>query len=220
MAPTRDRPGARRVPIASRRGCSGGVQQKNSADLGSTFNAKPDRPNSGCCTPKQSTFPKIRCDISGRKPAPARQKKVFFCRVDLDPTRRHRQTPPIAILRSFQHTGKSPSCRWGLSPPPLELGVGREREERELAAAAGPAKGCGVDRRTKEQQRRWHVDRARGRSRTHDGGRGGGGGRTTGARQPAPHLPSRPLGKPCIRLLRSQRERRRSSTSSMRAKSS
>ena len=44
---------------------------------------------------------------------------------------------------------------------------------------------------------------------------------TTGARQPAPHphLPSRPLGKLCARLLRSRRERR-SSTSSMRVKSS
>ena len=77
-----DRPRAKAlaVPLASRRGSKSARQQKNSTDLDLALNAKPDRPNSGCCLALLSTVPKIRCASAAEKLAQTRQKKVsgFF----------------------------------------------------------------------------------------------------------------------------------------------
>ena len=55
---------------------------------------------------------------------PAQTRRICFLgfcfgRVDPNTTRSQRQTPPIAIARSFQHAEKSPFFRRGGSPPPL-----------------------------------------------------------------------------------------------------
>ena len=93
-----DRPRAKAlaVPLASRRGSKSARQQKNSTDLDLALNAKPDRPNSGCCLSLLSTVPEIKYDASGRKPAQTRQKKnldFLGGRVDRSTITSHRQTP-------------------------------------------------------------------------------------------------------------------------------
>ena len=96
-----DRPRAKAlaVPLASRRGSKSARQQKNSTDLDLALNAKPDRPNSGCCLALLSTVPQIRYGASGRKPAQTRQKKnldffwVESTEAQSRATDRHREAP-------------------------------------------------------------------------------------------------------------------------------
>ena len=113
------------VPLGSRRWCSGPIQQKKRPDLGLACHVEPDRPNSCCCIGQECAVPKITCDVSDRKPAPTCQEKKiwnFFCRVDPNTTRSHRQTPPIAIARSFQLAEKSPFGRRGSVHRPFSSG--------------------------------------------------------------------------------------------------
>ena len=81
--------------------------------------------NSRCRPKRNKKVTKTRPDVTDRKASPDAPDffLIFFGRVDPNTTRSHRQTPPIAIARSFQHAEKWPfRRRGGECPPPLARG--------------------------------------------------------------------------------------------------
>ena len=137
-----DRPRAKEegVPLASRRGCSGAIQQKKRAFFCFSCHVGNDEKNSGCCIANQKReFPKIRCDVTDRKKSQPRRAGIFliifFSKSTPNTTRSHRQTPPIAIARSFQHAENGRfAAAGGQSTAPLARGGPFGQEPRPGAS--------------------------------------------------------------------------------------
>ena len=106
-----DRPRAKGegVLLASRRGCSGAIQQQKRAVLCFSRHVGNDEPNSGCCIAKQRAFPKIRCDVTDRQASPDAPELPFWIflvestRTQPEATDRQRQSP----LRAHSNTPKN-----------------------------------------------------------------------------------------------------------------
>ena len=82
--------------------------------------------NSRCRRKRNKKVTKTRPDVTDRKASPDAPdffSLIFFGRVDPNnTTRSHRQTPPIATARSFQHAENGRFAAGGGMPPPLARG--------------------------------------------------------------------------------------------------
>ena len=79
LVPRGDRPRAKAV--VDLQGCrsrrSWGASTKKRVDLGSLFDVEHETTPPFVDAPQLRTVPKIKCDVSGRKPAQTRQKKIW-----------------------------------------------------------------------------------------------------------------------------------------------
>ena len=115
---------------------------KKESGFGLLVSRRSRQRNSRCRRNRNKKVTKTRPDVTDRKASPDAPDffLIFFGRVDPNTTRSHRQTPPIAIARSFQHAEKWPFRRRGGSAPPFSSGSVFARSRSTcLLAGLGPS---------------------------------------------------------------------------------